>query len=377
MLCGSCGHVQLRNVVDPDAIYREYTYTSSISLGLVDHFVRYADDVLQRSGRADLVTSANDGEADKARSTDLVVEIGSNEGAMLRAFKARGRRVLGVDPARQIAAAATAAAIETLPDYFTPELARRIRQQYGAASIVVANNVFANIDDVATAVDGIRDLLTPGGIFVFETSYLLDVVQHALLDTIFHEHLSYFAIAPLQKFFAARGMTLVDVVHVPTKGGSIRVFVQAAPDRPASREVTAMVDAENAAGLFGLDAYTRLGAMLDAQRRALHAVLDDAKDRGQTIAAYGAAVGLTTMLYQFELGQYVSYIVDDNAGKHGTFSPGLHLPVLPSSVLEERQPEYTILLAWRYAEPIMKKHTAYTANGGRFILPLPEVHVTA
>src|SRR5205823_5918303 len=161
----------------------------------VEHFERYADDVLRR------VAPPADG---------LVVEIGSNEGAMLRSFKSRGAPVLGVDPARQIAARASAAGIETWPDYFTPSVARAVRERYGPAAIVVANNVCANIDDLQSTMTGIGELLAPDGVFVFETSYLLDVVEQTLLDTIFHEHLSYFAVRPLDRFFRGHGMTLVD-----------------------------------------------------------------------------------------------------------------------------------------------------------------------
>ena len=361
MLCAACGQVQLLNVVEPDAIYREYTYTSSVSLGLVEHFEQYVDDVLPWVA---------------PRANGLVVELGSNEGAMLRAFQSRGLRVLGVDPARKIAARATSEGIETLPEYFTPEVARTIRERYGPASLIVANNVFANIDDLHSVMAGVAELLSADGAFVFETSYLLDVVERCLLDTIFHEHVSYFSVGPLERFFRRHGMTFVDVVRVAPKGGSIRGFVQRTREgRTNTPAVTASIAEEQQAGLDQAAAFARLATTLEERKRTLLALLDESTRRGQTIAAYGAAVGLTTMLYQFGLGPYVSYIVDDSETKHGTFSPGLHLPVLPSSTLEERRPDATVILAWRYADAIVKRHAAYAAQGGRFILPLPDVQV--
>jgi len=361
MLCRTCGHVQLLNVVDPEAIYREYTYVSSVSLGLVSHFQAYAESVLQR------VTPAPGA---------LVVEIGSNEGAMLRAFQARGLRVLGVDPAREIAQRATAAGIETWPTYFTVETARQIRDKHGPAAIVVANNVMANIDDVAEAVAGVRHLLAPDGIFVFETSYWLDVVEKSLLDTIFHEHLSYFAVGPLETFFRRQGLGFMDVERVATKGGSLRGFVQLAvgpwPTAPAVADAIAR---EEKAGLGRPETYQALTADLQRIKTSCLAQLSALKAQGKTIAAYGAAVGLTTMVYYFGLAPYLSFIVDDNPDKYHTFSPGHHLPVLPSAALYGRRPDVVVILAWRYAEPILQKHGAFRKQGGQFMLLMPEVKV--
>jgi hypothetical protein len=182
-------------------------------------------------------------------------------------------------------------------------------------------------------------------------------------------------VRPLDRFFRAQGLTLVDAVRVTTKGGSLRGYVQRSGERRATEGVARLAAEEQQAGLDTMDPFGRLANRLEARKSALLELLDDARARGGTIAAYGAAVGLTTMLYEFGLGPYVSYIVDDNEAKHGTFSPGLHLPVVPSSALEERQPDVTVILAWRYADAIVNRHGAYAARGGRFVLPLPDVQV--
>jgi len=361
LLCGDCNHVQLREVVNPDLLYRHCKYTSSVSLGLVDHFHRYADEVI-----ASVVPPAG----------SLVVEFGSNEGAMLRAFQGRGFRVLGIDPAREIARRATESGIETLPAYFTAELGRSLRERHGPAAVVVGNNVMANIDDLDDLAEAIRAILAPDGVFVFETSYWLDVVQSALIDTIFHEHLSYFAVRPLDAFFRRHGMELIDVQHVETKGGSLRGVVQRqGGPRPMSPSVAAACRAEIEAGLGRLDRYQALAADLERRKRELCSQLDLWRSQGKTLAAYGAAVGLTTMIYQFGLGPYLDCILDDNPVKFHLFSPGLHLPTLPSEFLYERHPDYVVVLAFRYIEPIMKRHAKYLAQGGHFVLPLPELTV--
>ena len=361
LLCADCANVQLQHVVSPDVIYREYKYTTSVSPGLTEHFHRYAEEVIRRVGPP---------------PDALVLEIGSNEGAMLRAFQKHGLRVLGVDPAGEIAARATAAGVETLPEYFTAQLARTIRQERGPAAVVIANNVLANIDDLTGVAQGIRTVLAPEGVLILETSYALDVMEKHLIDTIFHEHLSYFSVRPLAAFFARQGLELIDAECVPTKGGSLRATVQLrGGPRPVSPSVTRQIGRETQAGLDRPDVWHALGDHLDRRKTELHDMLRARQAHRKEIAAYGAAVGLTTMIYQFGLGEFLGFLVDDNPQKQGLFSPGLHLPTLPSEALYQRNPDCVVVLAWRYFEPIVQRHRAYLAQGGRFVLPLPEVRV--
>jgi len=322
-------------------------------LGLVDHFRQYAK-------------SLQDTIEPPAGS--LVVEIGSNEGALLKPFKAWGYRVLGIDPALEIARQATESGIETLPTYFAADLAQDIKKKYGMASLIVANNVFANIDDLSDVVAGIKTLLAADGVFVLETSYWLDVVQKVLLDTIFHEHLTYFSVKPLRSFFERNGMQLIDVVHVPTKGGSIRCTVQLSEGKRAvSSSVPQQIGREEHAGLFTHERYKVYADQINNAKEKLLADLRKLKSQGKTIAGYGAAVGLTTVIYHFGLGEMLDFLVDDNKDKHNTYSPGLHLPTLPSNALNERKPDAVVILAWRYADAIIDKNQQYLAQGGRFI----------
>lgn len=360
-LCRGCGHVQLSEVVDANVLYGQYMYVSSISLGLREHFERYADDVLRRL---------------HPPTGSLVIDIGSNDGTLLRCFQRQGMRVVGVEPAREIARAATESGIETLPGFFTRELARQVRERYGPAAIVTANNVFANVDDVAEMIVGVHDLLAPDGVFVFETSYLVDVIQKVLPETIFHEHLSYFSAKPLDAFFHRYGMQLMDGIRVPTKGGSLRGIVQlAGGPRTVSPAVTELMDLETALGLDRPEAYRAFATAIDTVKHQLLKRLHGFKARGDVVAGYGASVGVTTLIYLFDVGNLLSFLVDDNPVKQNRFSPGHHIPVLSSQALYERKPGSVLVLPWAYTDPIVNRHEAYLKQGGQFIVPLPVVRV--
>ncbi|MDD2752732.1 MAG: methyltransferase domain-containing protein, partial [Candidatus Omnitrophica bacterium] len=208
VLCLDCGHAQLWEVVNPDLLYSGYTYTSSVSSGLAAHFKDYADSVL---------------DGFKFPEKSLVLDIGSNDGTLLSFFQKRGMQVLGIDPAAHIAKQATQKGIQTLAGFFTQDFARKIKQERGPVAIITANNVFANIDNLDDIIAGVKILLAQDGVFVMETSYLMDVLEKMLIETVFHEHLSYFSLRPLQSFFKRHGMQVVDVKRVATKGGSLRV----------------------------------------------------------------------------------------------------------------------------------------------------------
>jgi len=361
-LCLDCGHLQNLDVVDPDILFRDYTYRTSVSLGLVEHFKRYAHSV---------VSSLS------IPTGSLVVEMGSNDGSLLKAFKNEGMRVQGVDPARDIAAAATADGIPTIPDFFTSALASRIKSEQGEAKLFCANNVFAHIDNMSDVVKGIRLLLADDGAFVFEVSYIVDMIDNMVFDTIYHEHVSHHALIPLETFLNRHDMTLFHVERTGTKGGSIRAFAQpkSTATRPRSRELSKLIAEEERRGITKPKIYRDWFEEIERCRRHVLAYLDTAIADGKLIAAYGASTTTTTLLYHFELEKRVKFIVDDNTLKQGLYSPGAHIPVLPSSELATKKPDIVVILAWIYAEPILKRNQAYLEAGGRFLLPLPEPRV--
>lgn len=361
-LCRDCGHVQNIDVVDPELLFRDYIYVTASSPGLVEHYRRYADDVVDRFAPA---------------PGSLAFEIGSNDGSLLRFFKQKGMKVLGVDPARRIAEEATAGGVPTLPDFFTERLAHDIRARHGAAAIVAANNVFAHADDLVGVVRGIRAMLADDGVFVFEVSYLVDIVDRFLFDTVYHEHVSYHSIAPLQRFFARLGMQLFDVERIPSKGGSIRGFAQRSPEgrRPVGPLVGELLETEAKRGFAAPAIYREYAAAIASRKAALAKVVDEARSAGKRVAGYGASTTVTTLLWNFDLIGKIDFLADDNPRKHGLYSPRSHIPVVPSEELYVRRPEYVVVLAWNYAEPILKRHARYTREGGRFVIPLPELRI--
>ena len=363
-LCHGCGHVQLLDIVDPELLFRDYVYVSATSPVFVEHFRRYAETMVRRAGLAP-----------GAR----VVEIGSNDGTLLQFFKEAGMRVLGIDPARQIAAEATRRGLETLPEFFTLALAHRLRSERGRASLIVANNVFAHADDLHSIADGVAELLEPDGLFVFEVSYLLDVFEKTLFDTIYHEHLSYHTVKPLAAFFASHGMELVDTVRVDSHGGSLRGIAKRRGGRvPRDARVDELIDLEARLGLHGPAAYERFFRQIGERRAELTQLLGRLAQEGKTVAGFGAPAKVTTLMFHFGLGpETLRYIIYDSPLKQGRYTPGHHLPVVPSSYLYDpaHRPDYALLLAWNFAEPIIAKHQAFLDGGGHFIVPLPHVEI--
>ncbi|MET4419011.1 class I SAM-dependent methyltransferase [Bradyrhizobium sp. RT3a] len=361
-LCLDCGHLQNLDVVDPDILFRDYTYRTSVSLGLVEHFKRYAQSVV-----SSLAIPAE----------SLVVEMGSNDGSLLKAFKNEGMRVQGVDPARDIATTATADGVPTIPDFFTSSLAARIKAEQGEAKLFCANNVFAHIDNMSDVVKGIRSLLADDGTFVFEVSYIVDMIDNMVFDTIYHEHVSHHALIPLETFLNRHDMTLFHVARTATKGGSIRAFAQPklTGKRLRSAELSQLIAEEERRGITKPQIYRDWFDAIEKAKRSVLIYLDKAIADGKLVAAYGASTTTTTLLYHFELEGRIKFIVDDNPLKQGRFSPGAHIPVLPSNELATRKPDIVVILAWIYAELILKRNQAYLDAGGRLLVPLPQPQI--
>jgi C-methyltransferase C-terminal domain/Methyltransferase domain/Putative zinc binding domain len=360
-ICQDCGLNQLVHVVDPSLIYRDYLYRTSVSLGLPEHFRALADAVIER---ADL----NNGE--------LVCEFGSNDGTLLGAFKARGMAVQGIDPARQIAAEANSRGIPTLPEFFTRALAERIRADHGAARAILANNAIANIDDLTEILAGVRALLATNGVFVFETQYALDVFEKTLLDVIYHEHISTFSVRPVAEAFMRHGLTVFDAERIATKGGSIRFWCQlSGGPNPVAPGVAELISLEKRTGLYDLAYHQRFGDKVAHITAELHARIATVHARGGRVGAYGTSVGCAALIHQFRLEDKLDVLFDDTPFKDQLEGPGYSLPVMRSNRVYEVKPDLIIVLAWRYADPIIHKHIEYSKAGGVFVIPLPDLVV--
>jgi SAM-dependent methyltransferase len=360
--CESCTHVQLRDVVDPTMLFGNYVYVSGTSPSFVRHFKDYAAEVTGLVGSLE---------------SSLVVDIGSNDGTLLRAFKSHGAAVLGVDPAVNLAEAATASGIETFGQFFTPALAERIASAHGRAKVITANNVLAHIDDLDAVIDGIRRLLAPEGVFVFEVSYLLDVIEKVLFDTIYHEHLSYHAVRPLIPFLERHRFDLIETIRVPSHGGSLRAVAQSSGGRrPRGSSVAEFLRLEEGARLHEVATYVQFADRIRELGAKLRGLLEKLKAQGKRIAGYGAPAKATTLMYQFGLDpRLLEYIVDDSPLKQGTFTPGLHVPIVSAEAIQQSRPDYLVILAWNFAEPVIENNQSYLDSGGHFIVPIPEIKV--
>jgi len=361
-LCNGCGHVQLLDVVDPRILYAHYVYVSGTSPVFVRHFEQYAQYVRSTFSPA---------------AGSLALDIGSNDGTLLRFFKDAGHRVLGVEPAEEISEASRRAGIPTITGFFSEQLAERVVKEHGQAAVVTANNVIAHIDDLAAVMRGVAKLLAPDGVFVFEVSYLVDVLEKTLFDTIYHEHLDYHSVEPLEPFFRSCGLQLIEALRVDSHGGSLRGVVQrAGGPRKVGASVASLVARERQMDLRNADTFRTFGARIAKVGSELTTLLGKLKREGKRIAGFGAPAKATTLLYHLGITpQLVDFIVDDSPLKQGRYTPGMHIPVLPAQALYDRGVDYTVILAWNFAEPIMKKHSAWRDGGGRFIVPLPKLEV--
>ena len=360
--CHDCAHVQLPVVVNPSILFRNYVYVSGTSPVFVRHFEDYAASLLRKF---------------PIQNGALVVDIGSNDGTLLRFFKAKGCSVLGVDPARNIAATATQAGIETWPEFFNSRIAEKIRREKSGAAIITANNVLAHIDDLDEIVRGVKALLDDNGVFAFEVSYLGDVIRNNLFDTIYHEHLCYHSVKPLLPFFEKHEMRVLETAAVPSHGGSLRCLVgRKNCVHPTGPSVAAFVKKETAQGLHQFATLKHFGERIGRLKIELQSLLQKLRSQGKSIAGFGAPAKMTTLMYHFNIGaDLVDFIVDDSPLKQGLYSPGSHIPVKPAAEIYSKQPDYLLLLAWNFADTIIKQHQQFTARGGRFIVPVPSVRI--
>ena len=361
--CRECHHIQLGHVVDPRILYqRDYTYVSATSLRFVEHLTKYAVDMVQRFAM---------------KAGTLVVDIGSNDGTCLRAFRDAGMRVLGIDPATEIARRATESGVETIGDFFSYELAIRLAEQHGPAAFVTSHNACAHIDHLDDVIRGVRHWLADDGVFVLEVGYLLDVYENTWFDTIYHEHLDYHSVAPFRKLFARCGMEPISVQRVSPQGGSIRLVAQRANGpRRDDGSVAALIELEKRRGLDRTETFIEFGRHIDEVGTRLRLLVKGIKADGKSVGGYGAATKATTLLAHFGLGkEELDFIADDNPLKQGLFSPAAHIPVVSPEEIYRRHPDYLLILAWNFAEPIMAMHRKYANEGGKFILPMPSPRI--
>ena len=356
VVCEDCALMQLREIVEPDELYcRDYPYFSSFIDALLRH------------------SKANVEELIAARELDaenLVIELASNDGYLLQYYAENDIPVLGIDPAAGPAEAAIARGVPTINDFFSLELAEKLRAEGKQADVIHANNVLAHVPDLNGFVKGIATLLSGDGVAVIECPHVLELIRHLEFDTIYHEHLCYFSVTALRPLFERNGLKLQDVRQLAIHGGSLRFFV-GREDRE-SDEVRRLLEKERAEGLDRLEGFQSFNARVEKLREDLLVLLRRLKAEGASIASYGAAAKGATLINYVGIGrELIDFVVDRNTHKHGLYMPGKQLEIRPVEALIEEQPDYTLLLAWNFKDEIAEQQAEYRARGGRFIVPVP------
>lgn len=356
--CQNCGQLQLSHIVSPDYLFRNYVYFSSTSPVFVAHFKEYAKSVYKKF---------------KLNKNSFVLDVGSNDGILLKPFKKLGTKILGVDPATRIAKIATKDGIETLADYFDQKLAEKIAKKYGHADIITANNVFAHVPEIDEFVLAVKKLLKRDGVFIIEAPYLVDFLEKNLFDTIYHEHVSYLSVKPLTVLFKRFNMEVFDVEKVGSHGGSTRVFVKNSDSNlKVSTSVKEFIDNEEKLGLRKVQTFIQFRKKIEKNKVQLNKILKKLKKENKKIVGYGAPAKGNTLLNYFKIGpEILNYIVDDSKYKQGLFTPGTHIPVVSPAKLTSDKNDYFLILAWNFADPIIEKYSWFKINGGKFIVPVP------
>ena len=357
--CKNCYHIQLGHVVNPKILYQKnYTYVSATSDYFVNHLKKYVTEMIKRF---DL------------KSGYLVSDIGSNDGTTLSFFKNAGMKVVGIDPAKDIAQKATNEGINTIGDFFNYSLACKLKRKFGPCKFITSHNACAHIDDLLDVFKGVEHWLEDDGIFVLEVGYFVDVYQNTWFDTIYHEHLDYHTVAPFEKLLDRVGMELIDVERIEPQGGSIRVTAQKYGGKyKRSKSVENLITLENELGLNKVETLYEFNNKISIVKKKLQNIINFLKNDGKIIAGFGAPTKATTMMAHFGLDEKIlDFIVDDNPLKQGLFTPITHIPIYSTEALYKYKPDYVLILAWNFAEPIMKIQARYEKEIGQFIIPMP------
>lgn len=356
VFCEKCGLVQLSHVVPPELMFSHYLYVSSTTKTFQDHFAEYAKDVRVRVQGSD----------------PLAVDIGSNDGLLLACYQREGMRICGVDPAKNLADEANQKGLTTLNHFFNTESVEQILKKFGPASAVSGNNVFAHIDDIQSVLKNVFRLLTPEGFFVIEFPYLGTMLDEMLFDMTYHEHLSYIGVTALRFATERFGFELFDIREVSSHGGSLRVFMQ---KKGAGRKIEAIVgrylDHEKKEKHLSPETYRLFAERVLRVKDEFMSLVNRLKAEGKTIAGFGAPAKASTLCNFYGLTpKHLDYVVDDNPLKQGRFIPGAHIPVVPSSRLNDTPVDYVVIFAWNFAREILKKIGHLESRGTRFLIPL-------
>jgi len=356
--CKNCGLSQLGYLIPPEKLFNEnYAYESITTKGRRENHKQLADYVCKEF------------DIDK---NSLVVDIGSNVGVLLTYFKENGMRIIGVDASSNVVNIANSNNIKTILGFFNNDIVDTIISEEGNAKVITATNLFAHIQNYDLFIVALKKLLTKDGIFVFQVPHILQLLKNIEYDTIYHEHISYFGLKPLIQFFKNHDMELFDVLETEIDGGSIRCFVSRKDQKPISSNIEKILKIEEEEGVYSIVRLKKFANDVQNQKKQLLELLTTLKQKCNIIVGVGApAKGMTLLNYCKIDNNILDYITEKSTLKIGKFTPGMHIPVKSDKTLIKEKPEYALILAWNFAEEIMKNLQEYTNNGGKFIIPIP------
>ena len=358
-LCNNCGISQLNFTVDPKILYQnDYPYESSTTQMGRMHFEKFGKSVFKKAF---------------LNSNDLVVDIGSNVGVLLESYKKCGCKVLGIEPSKHIAKEANLNGVETINDFINTDLAKKIVSEKGVASVINITNVFAHINDLDDLMQAVDILLKDDGIFVIEAPHFLDLINSLIYDTIYHEHLLYLSVRPLNYLFNRFGFEIFDIGKFAIHGGSIRIFISKIGKHDKTENIEKIINLEEKAKLFDLTRLNEFSVKVNDHREKLRKILLNIKNEGKNIVAVSAPAKGMTLLNFCEIDySLIDFITEKSKLKIGKYSPGAHIPIFSDDELSKQKPDYALLLAWNFADEIMDNLSDFKNSGGKFIIPMPE-----
>ena len=361
--CQTSKMVQLTELVEPQKMFHDnYAFYSSTSRFMERHFAEFADYVTK--------TYLKDSKS------PFVAEVGSNDGIMLKNFAAKGIKHLGIEPSGNVAEVARKKGIHTISEFFNDALADKILKEYGEVDAFLGANVMCHIESIKEVISGVKKLLKPKGVLMFEDPYLGDIIKKTSYDQIYDEHVFYFSVNSISYLVALFDMEVIDVLPQHVHGGSMRYVISHKGVHPVSAAVERQKQQEEAWGLDKLETYHKFKQNVERSRRELMIILNELREKNKTVVGYGATSKSTTVMnYCGITSNHLQYISDTTPIKQGKFTPGTHIPVKPYEVFKEKYPEYALLFAWNHAKEIMEKENEFMKSGGKWIQFVPTVQV--